>query len=195
MLKKYRDQIIIGIMILVFAGLGLYENRNTENEFSSRLMNNTEIVDEENEEEKSSIFVHITGAVVNPGIIELPANSRLNDAIHLAGGTTPQADIDSVNLALKMEDEMKVHVPLIGEIEENQMHSLASQETNSKGHINLNTATKEELMTLPNIGEVKADSIIAYRDESPFKSIEDLKNVSGIGDKTFEQLQELVTVH
>ena len=147
------------------------------------------------EDEGKTIMVHISGAVNNPGVLEIQLGKRLIDAVQICGGLSDDADVDRINLAKKLADEEKVYIPRIGEeIAENMsLVSGASSETDS-GKININTCSKAELLLLPGIGDVLADRIIEYREETPFKRIEDIKNVSGIGEKKFESIKELIAV-
>lgn len=149
--------------------------------------------DRVSDNENKIIMVHISGQVYNPGIVELEIGDRVIDAVKLAGGLKKDADIDKINLAKKLEDEEKVHIPKIGEeLTSDIIHSNDFKEKSFK--TNINTCAKEELVSLPGIGDVIADRIIEYRKENTFKSIEDIKNVSGIGDKKFEGIKELITV-
>ncbi len=148
-----------------------------------------------NDEDKI-IMVHISGQVYNPGIVELELGNRVIDAVKLAGGLKKDADIDRINLAKKLVDEEKIYIPKIGEEISNDM-AVASKSSykEESGKININTCSKEELIALPGIGEAIANRIIEYRSTAPFKSIEDIKNVSGIGDKKFEAIKELIIVN
>jgi len=151
--------------------------------------NMEEFEDEEDEDE--FIMVHISGQINFPGVIEIKKGKRLIDAVEMLGGLKKEADIDRINLAKKLEDEEKIYIPKIGE-EPGETVSYSTVETKSEGKININKASKSELSTLPGIGEILADRIIQYREETPFKTIEDIKNVSGIGDKKFESVKELI---
>ena len=150
-------------------------------------------LDEENSEEPSEIMVHISGQVYNPGLVILEAGSRLIDAVELAGGLKKDADLDKINLAKKLSDEEKIYIPKIGEEYIEEVYKSSNSSTTS-GKININTCTKEELMSLPGIGEVLADRIMKYRSENKFQTIEDIKNVSGIGEKRFEDIKDLIIV-
>lgn len=149
--------------------------------------------DELNSEETYEIMVHISGQVYNPGIVILESGDRLIDAVELAGGLKKEADLDKINLAKKLSDEEKIYIPKIGEESVIEVFESGSSD-NSTGKININTCTKEELMTLPGIGDVLADRIISYRKENKFKAVEDIKNVSGIGEKKYEDIKDLITV-
>lgn len=158
----------------------------------------TENIDENNPTDEISdiIMVHISGEVYKPGLVELKQGQRVIDAVELAGGLKKDADLDKINLAKKVADEEKIYIPRIGE--EISGENIISVEVGinsvdtSPDKININNCTKEELMTLPGIGTVIADKILQYRETSPFNTIEDLMNVSGIGEKKFEGLKELI---
>ena len=159
----------------------------------------TEQIDSTAIDTQQSIYVDVKGAVHTPGLYELSENERILDAIQLAGGYTEEANTNAINHAQKVEDEMVIYVPKIGEevteLTEVLTVTASSDSQNNNGKINLNKASADELTSLPGIGPQKAQAIIAYRDENGrFRSIEELKNVSGIGEKTFEKLKELIEV-
>lgn len=148
--------------------------------------------------EQKSIAVHVCGQVKNAGVYTLAQGARVSDAIDAAGGLTKEAAGDFINQAQKLEDEQQVYVPSQEEAKESP--KVVQQETNNVSHsennglVNINQATKEELMTLPGIGEAKADMIITYREEhGKFASIEDIKNISGIKDGVFNKICDLIT--
>lgn len=142
----------------------------------------------------SLVHVHVAGAVVNPGVYGLPEGAYLQQAIDAANGTLPGARTDLLNLAALLIDGQRVYVPSQDEqteLESNQR----SMEIEAGGTININTASLEELVSLPGIGEVRAKAIIAYRTENGyFMTIEDLLKVNGIGSVTFEEIREYITV-
>lgn len=130
---------------------------------------------------QNKIVVQIIGEVNNPNVYEVQMGIRLNELIEIAGGFTENADIKQVNLALLLTDQMKITIPSI----------LDSEEKVSK--ININTADLALLMTLNGIGEVKAQAIIDYREtHGPFKTIEEIMKVKGIGLKTFEKIKDYI---
>lgn len=130
------------------------------------------------------IFVHVCGAVKNPGIYRLPAGSRTGDAIEAAGGFTEDADTDSLNLAELLSDSQQIRAPTKGEAAEQ-----------ADGKININTATDQQLTALPGIGEAKARAITDYRVQNGrFKKPEDIKKVPGIGDALFERIRDKIKV-
>lgn len=127
------------------------------------------------------------------GVYELQQDSRVYEAIQKAGGFAENADISEINQAALLQDEEQIYVPAAGEVD----HSLkeAGEAGDASGKVNLNTATKEELITLAGIGESKADSIIKYREEhGKFQSIEDIKQIEGIKDGVFQKIKDLITV-
>lgn len=155
---------------------------------------------------QSMIMVHVSGAVKKPGVVSIPRQSRVFNAVEAAGGFTEDAAIDSVNLALKVNDGEKINIPTIGDIATREALAgivTALPPSKNKGvviptlnyPINLNSGTLEELQNLPNIGPAKAAEIIKYRNEyGPFKKIEDIQNVPGIGPSIFEKIKDLISV-
>ena len=137
------------------------------------------------------LVVHVLGAVVVPGLYELPVGSRVVDAIAVAGGFAADADRGGVSLARLLVDAEQVQVPVIGAPDAASGGGAATV----GGLVNLNTADSATLQTLPRVGPAFADRIIAWREANGgFRSVDDLLSVSGIGDKTFEGLAALVTV-
>ena len=149
----------------------------------------------------NSFKVDVKGAVHKPGVYEFAVGDRVTDVIQKAGGLKEGADSKQVNMAQLVEDEMVVYIPKEGEQIDDTKQIVAeksgnTEEGHSNGIININKASSEELQELPGIGPSKATAIIQKREElSSFKTIEDLKEVSGIGDKTFEKLKDLITVN
>jgi len=211
---------IVGICIVLMGGYFIWSHfmdeknativgqsvSNTATMVNSQLTSSTR---------NGKIYVDVKGAVKKPGVYEVPANVRLNYVLARAGGVSDQADIDQVNLASQLTDQMIIYIPQIGEdpainspvLVKNQtsvssevttttsVGEVVTKENADEAKINLNTATKEQLMELTGIGDKKADQIIAYRNEQGgFKSIEDLKNVSGIGEKTFATISSRLIV-
>ncbi len=148
----------------------------------------------------STITVYVTGAVMHPGVYTLPRLSRVNDAVSSAGGFSPSADQQSVNLAAQLEDGTEIVIPTTQELlaatgtAANSKN--ASQPTPAVNFpININTASISLLQELPGIGPAKAEAILTYRQEhGPFTKIEDIQNVPGIGSGLFAQLKDLVVV-
>lgn len=205
-----KKQKIIAIILITIIGIGIYcytdaiENTNEEeieNVLEVAQTNTTK------ETEEKNIFVHIAGCVQKEGMLELSSNSRIADAIEKAGGLTQEADLSDINLAYLLEDGMKIYIPNQNERQENNEKtenipkeentpSMQIQDTNTKQDvININTATQEELDTLPGIGPATAAKIIEYRKEKgKFKQKEEIKEVSGIGEAKYEKIKEYISI-
>ena len=151
--------------------------------------------------EKSGVYVYICGEVIKPGVYELSGDSRIYEAVDAAGGFTENAARECVNLASKVSDGMQITI-----YNREEAASLPADRapvgenagksgTSGSGLVNLNTATKEELMTLKGIGESKAEDIIRYREKSGgFKKIEDIMKISGIKENGFQKIKDSITV-
>lgn len=154
----------------------------------------------EQDSDVRQVGVDVEGAVASPGLYLVSADARVNDAVAAAGGMTSDADRQRVNLAQKVEDGMQVYVPSCEEAPAATGTTTtgagqASSSGASKGKVNLNTASAEELQTLSGIGPSLSQRIIDYRQANgPFKSVDDLRKVSGIGDTRFKSLKDLVCV-
>ncbi|GAB4504705.1 MAG: hypothetical protein Fur0043_16990 [Anaerolineales bacterium] len=146
------------------------------------------------------IQVHVAGAVVRPGVYDLPEGARVLDAVEAAGGFVAEADKNALNLAAHVEDGDRLDIPYVAGFvpPEESGFVVVSEGTPSplvEELVNINTASAEELDQLPGIGPTIAQRIVAYRDEyGPFASIEDIVNVSGIGQATYNQIKDLITV-
>lgn len=195
--------VVISIISVVIFKMGFKDLKKAEIEplnFVSTV--NTEEIELEQEVETTVIMVHISGEVYKPGIVEIDLGKRLTDAIKLAGGLKKEADLDRINLAKKLIDEEKIYIPKVGEELNSDIIELVSSNnsndnatiSNSTGKININKCSQIELESLPGIGEVLAMRIIDYRNLNVFTTIEDLKQVSGIGDKKYDSLKDLITV-
>lgn len=142
---------------------------------------------EDEADTESLVCVHVCGAVKSPGVYELPVGSRICHAVELAGGFRKKADSAGLNQAELLVDGMQIYVPTKAE-------SKAAEDGQS-AKVNLNTASREELMTLTGIGEAKADAILAYRDKhGRFQKIEDIMNISGIKEGMFAKIEDDITV-
>lgn len=138
-------------------------------------------------ETNAEIYVYVCGAVEREGVYRLSAGSRIYEAIEMAGGFREDAATTEVNQAEVLQDEIKVYVPTIAE--------MISAEAEEDGKINLNQATKEELMTLPGVGASRAESIIQYRNENgDFNNIEEIMQISGIKEGLFEKIKDLIKI-
>ncbi len=147
------------------------------------------------------VRVYVSGAVATPGVYTLPPHSLVHDAIQAAGGASAEANLERINLALEVRDQQQIHVPRKGESAPAQPtllslpSSAAASAVPGARRVNINTATLAELETLPRIGPSIAQRIIDYRTRNgPFKQIEDIKNVSGIGEAMFSAIKDLIAV-
>ena len=193
--KKRIIAIIIAIAICVMLGIVLIYKEDNYEEFE-----NIEILDTAPEEVTSvskNVKIHISGEVNYNGIIELPEGSRIDDAIKKAGGITQEADLNKINLAYELSDGQKLYIPKINEEENFEYVTENSGVENGEkdDKININKATQTEHEILPGVGPSLALKIINYRKENgKFNNIEELKNVSGVGENKYEQLKELIKV-
>ena len=172
-------------MLLVVLLLFLAVSACTKDETESISLAETQV--ETVQEEEKRIYVYVCGAVLNAGVYELPEGSRVYEAVELAGGFSEHAAVAHINQAEMLEDETRLYIPTLGEV--------ADQQSEEDGKVNLNTASKEELMSLPGVGEAKADSIIDYREvNGRFQTIEDVMLISGIKEGLFEKIKDYITV-
>ncbi len=207
-----KKKIIVFILILLICPIVLIikdklESKEdiyvlTEKEKSlDESMEEQEIKKEENNITNKEITVYVSGAVNKPGIVTLNEGDRLATAVEKVGGTTQKADLNGINMAIKLKDEMHYIIPRIGDEVKDSASEVISDgnfnqdEPSKTSQININTATIEELDKLPGVGEATANKIVNHRSESgEFKSIEEIKNVNGIGDKKFEEMKNLICV-
>jgi competence protein ComEA len=147
--------------------------------------------------------VYVTGAVMSPGVYEVPENSRVNDAVRRAGGFSIHADPERINLAERLTDGAHIRVPAAGGAGDAQPAArtasppaaVSQQAQNPQGKVNINTCGESDLRTLPGIGPVLSRSIIDHREKNgPFAGIDDIRSVSGIGAKRFEAIREYIVV-
>lgn len=200
--KKYLWVAGVALLWLVF-GAFLFINSGTKQTAEPEsLFEHQEGIEETKKEdvteiiEPDEIMVDVKGAVKNPGVYLCDSNARVQDVIDQAGGTVKGANLDVVNLSQKLVDEMVIYIPKVGE-EIVQANGINNEAGGNRGEgdslVSLNHATQADLETLPGIGPKKASSILSYRETNGgFQSIEELKEVDGIGEKTFEQLKSLV---
>lgn len=197
--KFYAVGILIGLAIIVyFAVTSFAAPKET---FSFEHSADEEPTAEESKEEtavlSSTLFVEVKGAVKLPGVYELPIDARVKNVLDITG-LADNADLATVNQSAKLADEMVIYVPFEGEIEEATADLFTGSGVSDTGteFVNINTAGIAELTTLNGIGEKKAQAIITYREEQGlFSTLEDLKNIPGIGDKTFENLKPYITIN
>ena len=203
---KRKDKIIMGLIIVIVA---LFANNYVKNNEDDLLKSEISLLDtssdaispadEDENVEINEMKVYISGEIGKEGVYEFEDGDRLDDLIKKAGGLTENANAKDLNLAMKLEDEMKIYIPSIYEVssdDANDTIPIITSDSNdsSKNKVDINKASKEELMTLPNIGDKRADSILEYRESNKFETIEDIKNVNGIGEKFYQSLKDLITV-
>lgn len=193
------------MVILLTLLVGIYLMVNKKAQVDTTMWEETSLTttaeaatDATKERAETMIYVDIKGAVKVPGIYQLKNQQRIWDALALAGGVSEEADTAQVNYAQKVKDQMIIYVPKKGESVAQSLETLqesAPAQQNQEEKINVNTATEAELQTISGIGAKKAQEIIRFRDEQgPFKTVEELKNVPGIGEKTVESLKDMLTV-
>lgn len=203
-IKKNFDKLLIAFLLILFIGFGLI-NKGSVKKSSANLQENSDKynfpvnkdfegkqeVSEKNLENKDSkIYVDISGQVKKPGVYEMKSGDRLFSLIDKAGGLLEDADRMRINLSVLLSDQAKIHIYKIGE--EGASENPSRTESNKK--LDLNKASLDELMTIPGIGESKAKRIIDYRDNKRFSKIEDIMNVSGFGQKSFDRIKEYIMV-
>lgn len=208
-MKKNKILIILLIALTLLTAVWTLQDESVEEE----IVEEKKIVKEEKKEEKAKIKIDIKGEISAPGVYELTTENNVIDAINMAGGLTEQSDTSNINLSKKLTDEMVIIIYSKDEIKSmNEKEKITCppcnnaciNESDERGKlkteevseiININKASKEELLTLKGIGESKADAIIEYREkEGEFKTIEDIKNVPGIGETLFEKIKENIIV-
>ena len=141
------------------------------------------------------IMVYVSGEVVRPGVYRLDSDNRVADALNAAGGPTAKADLNRINLALRLTDEEQVHVPAVGSGGSAPVGAEGQSPSTITGKLDLNTATVDELEALPGIGGVRAAAIVEHRNtHGPFERVDDLVEVSGIGDGILGSIMHLIEV-
>lgn len=201
-IKEKKTIIFIILIIIILIGKNIY---NSTQKYNNNVDVNQVVVNEtkdEKEIEEKIIAVHITGAIKNAGVIMIEENSRIEDVIEKAGGLTEDADITNVNLAFIVEDGVKIRIPSTNDKDEIDIVTESSgsevideNDETSNGLININKASQAELETLNGIGPSLALKIIEYREQNgKFKTISDIKNVSGIGENKFNNIRDFIDV-
>lgn len=195
----------VGCILIFILGAGLFYRHITKESDSAVLLTKEEDsptavrLTQEGESEGTKegellddvmIYVHVCGAVTNPGVYIVKENTRLVDVILLAGGFREEAQPDSINQASIAMDGQQIYIP-----SKDEVLTIQSTHTEYSGKININKAGIEELMTLPGIGKAKAESILKYRtDHGFFSSIEDIMNIQGIKESVFGKISDLIDI-
>ena len=194
--------VALGIVMIILAGCSFSVPVREEESIDSTAIVRAERKTEWNTEQtkETEIYVHVCGCVKKPGVYSLHFGARTQEAINAAGGFSEKANQTAWNLAEVLQDGMQVYIPSKDEAKEalNEEQSLGKDLSASQKEdtVNINTASKEELMTLPGIGESRADAVIACREEKgSFTSIEGIKDAAGIGDGIFNRIKDLITVN
>jgi competence protein ComEA len=196
--QKFIGSIIILVCLIIFLVIGLYLNRPKDHKLSEDdIFVQSTFTSDKTGEDSKTITVYIKGEVKSPGVYKLKSGSIVEDLVKTAGGFTLDANPDSkVNLAKKLKDEDYIVIDKKPETAAGSENSKAAQQPNSADTaVNINEATLEELDKIPGIGPVTAQKIIDYRDQyGSFNSVEDLKKVGGIGDKTLAKFRDKVDI-
>lgn len=202
---KAKLTVLITVFTLLCTGLILYE-KETEKEDKLLEFDNSEadsnvgVATGENsvydkEDTEAGIAAYICGEVYEPGVYKVDSGARIIDVINLCGGATENAALDFLNLAELVTDGMKIYVPCREEVEGISPMESNGNNSDDSGLININSADVSELTELPGIGETKAQSIIEYRKEiGGFNKAEDILNVNGIGNITYEKIKNLICI-
>lgn len=180
--------IVVIVLFIIIYNFFIKEENYEETNASDIIFTNEEKIEEK---KSDKIKVYIIGEVNNPGVVEIDEGDRIEDAIILAGGTTNKSDLSKINLACVLEDGEKIRIPSIDDKSEMNYE----EESDKDKKININKANVNELCELSGVGESLAQKIIDYRNENgKFKNIEDLKKVTGIGEKKYESLKNYITI-
>ncbi|WP_312093286.1 helix-hairpin-helix domain-containing protein [Niallia sp.] len=203
--KKFLIPVLGGMLLLLlfrFSPLLMQKNDQEDSFQQEDLFAAEEEMAEEDtiveDNQATLMLVDVKGAVKNPGVYEASEGERVNDIINKAGGILQNGEKNAVNFAMKVTDEMIIYVPYIGEEEEAAIDEASNQASlsSSEGLININKASETELLELPGVGPSKAAAIIEYREQNGgFSAKEDIKNITGIGEKTYEKLEPLISIN
>lgn len=197
----FLKSVLCGALVVCLIGCGKDTAYYMENELSevpsTEQAQEDSLVKEQKEDAKNDIYVYVCGQIQTPGVYILPEGSRVCDLFTTAGGFTEQAAKDYWNQARLLKDGEMIYVPTKEEAKNRlpEGESTAKDTTSTQKKININTASKEELLTIPGVGEAKASAILTYREEhGGFSSIEDLKKVDGIKDGVFSKMKDYVEI-
>lgn len=213
-MRKYKSKIFL-LLFLLFTIFSVVWAVNDEDDEEPKVVAKEEVqIKKKDTSKDEKVIVDVKGAVNSPGVYELTNKNNVNDAISVAGGLTQYSDTSNINLSKKLTDEMVIIVyskeeirkmneskevvcPPVNNacIEKKDEKAILEDIKEDSSIININTASKEQLLNLSGVGEAKAEAIISYREKNgKFEKIEDIKNVSGIGDSLFEKIKDQITV-
>ena len=205
-IKNRNFTIVIVAIVLIIISLNIYKDNKSKVfmdeymegifvEESDIQVSKTGDTDIFLEEPKRIIHVEIKGEVEKPDVYKVEEGSIVKDLIDKAGGLTEKANIENINRAKKISDNELIIIPNDSNVDEVSGSNFTNTTEEENGKININTADLSKLKEIPGVGDVKAKSIIDYREKNGgFKSIEDMKNIDGIGDKTFEKIKDSITI-
>jgi competence protein ComEA len=196
---------VVLVLVIISGTIYIRQEKATEIKLGEAVVLKGEAVPDQAEAqaetEPAEISVYICGHVKNPGVVKVTEGTRLDEAIKLVGGAKDEADLQAVNLAYRLADEDMVYIPKKGEKHQDTGKAIPGVSTvkgtaeNKSGKININTADEKELDTLEGVGPATARAIIQYREQKgPFKTVEDIKKVKGIGEAKFSSMKDKITV-
>lgn len=203
---KTKITVLIITFIVVLAGYHIYEKEKEgkeeyfvtgQNTETNKASDDTAKPDNSDNKEDTDDYVtaFICGEVSEPGVYRVKSGARIIDVLDVAGGFTEYASNDYVNLAQVVNDGMKIYIPSREEIQKGTINTEIFSGEGDTYLVNINTADAKTLTSLPGIGETKADAILTYREKNGrFEKVEDIMDVSGIGESTFENIRDLITV-
>lgn len=198
--KRINGKYLIGIALLLFLAIcfiGFKMFNSSSGSFEVSKSEPQEQV-EQTKEQDDKIYVHVAGKVNNPGIVELKTGDRVANAISAAGGELEGTSLDNLNLAKKVEDGEQIIVgnaEISAQVATQQNDANIATSSANEGKVNINSATSEQLQTVSGIGPSKASKIISYREKNgKFKSVDDLSNISGFGEKTLSSIKDKLCV-
>ncbi|MDA1474768.1 helix-hairpin-helix domain-containing protein [Bacillus changyiensis] len=204
-LKPYKWLVVVGfILVLIIAGVVIIKNQGHQSSKHTILPKEAAAVSAKHvkktkPEKVKEVVIDLKGAVKHPGVYQMKAGDRVHQLLKKAGGTVKKADEKQINLAAVLQDGMVVYIPSKGE-KAVQAQTEATASVKESGEeaevVNINNASSKELQSIPGVGPSKADAIVAYREENgPFQKIEDITNVTGIGEKSFEKMKSSLSVN
>lgn len=193
--ETYRRECLIGLVAAVIVGGLFFWNGRSQTPPVTPASTQQRQQPRRVNKQSGKVYVDVKGAVIKPGVYCLSHGARLAEAVNAAGGFRDVADQNQVNLAKQVCDQQMIYIPMKGEQTEQSVGQPGSESSVSDKVVNLNTATKEQLTTITGIGDKKADLILAYRQQhGQFQKVDDLKNITGFGDKTVAKIKDQLAV-